>query len=110
LELKIPDCEPDGRGRTKRKSCPGFSLRNPHLIVVVALLVAILGVMAFARMPAAEVIVLTQPVAIKETEPKETIHAFGELYAFPPTFIARNGPRCTRRSEWWVRCVVRRCL
>ena len=30
---------------------PGFSLRNPHLIVVVALLVAILGVMAFAQMP-----------------------------------------------------------
>jgi hydrophobic/amphiphilic exporter-1 (mainly G- bacteria), HAE1 family len=30
---------------------PGFSLRNPHLIVVAALLVAILGVMAFAQMP-----------------------------------------------------------
>jgi hydrophobic/amphiphilic exporter-1 (mainly G- bacteria), HAE1 family len=30
---------------------PGFSLRNPHLIIVVALLVTILGVMAFARMP-----------------------------------------------------------
>jgi hydrophobic/amphiphilic exporter-1 (mainly G- bacteria), HAE1 family len=30
---------------------PGFSLRNPHLIVVAALFVAILGVMAFAQMP-----------------------------------------------------------
>jgi hydrophobic/amphiphilic exporter-1 (mainly G- bacteria), HAE1 family len=30
---------------------PGFSLRNPHLIIVAALLVVILGVMAFARMP-----------------------------------------------------------
>jgi HAE1 family hydrophobic/amphiphilic exporter-1 len=30
---------------------PGFSLRNPHLIIVAALLVVILGVMTFARMP-----------------------------------------------------------
>src|SRR5579875_2243229 len=30
---------------------PQFSLRNPHLIIVAALLVAILGVMAFAQMP-----------------------------------------------------------
>jgi multidrug efflux pump subunit AcrB len=30
---------------------PGFSLRNPHLITVVALLAVILGVMAFAWMP-----------------------------------------------------------
>ncbi len=30
---------------------PRFSLRNPHLIIVAALLIAILGVMAFARMP-----------------------------------------------------------
>jgi hydrophobic/amphiphilic exporter-1 (mainly G- bacteria), HAE1 family len=30
---------------------PRFSLRNPHLIIVAALLVVVLGVMAFARMP-----------------------------------------------------------
>ncbi len=30
---------------------PNFSLRNPHLIIVAALLIAILGVMAFAQMP-----------------------------------------------------------
>ncbi len=30
---------------------PKFSLRNPHLIIVTALLVAILGVLAFAQMP-----------------------------------------------------------
>src|SRR5271168_4927863 len=36
----------------------------------------------------AEIIVLTQPVAIKETGPKETIDVFGEVYAFSPTLIA----------------------
>jgi HAE1 family hydrophobic/amphiphilic exporter-1 len=30
---------------------PQFSLRNPHLIIVAALLITILGVMAFAQMP-----------------------------------------------------------
>jgi multidrug efflux pump subunit AcrB len=30
---------------------PRLSLRNPHLIIVAALLVVVLGVMAFARMP-----------------------------------------------------------
>jgi len=30
---------------------PRFSLRNPHLIIVAALLVIVLGVIAFARMP-----------------------------------------------------------
>ena len=30
---------------------PGFSLRNPHLVIVAALLVVILGVMSFERMP-----------------------------------------------------------
>jgi plastocyanin len=36
----------------------------------------------------AEVIVLTEAVAIKETGPKETVAKFGEVYAFSPTFIA----------------------
>ncbi|MBX3027020.1 efflux RND transporter permease subunit [bacterium] len=30
---------------------PGFALRNPHTIIVAALIVAVLGVTAFARMP-----------------------------------------------------------
>ena len=44
--------------------------------------------------PEAEVIVLTEAVAIKETGPKETVAKFGEVYAWSPTFIAvkRNEP------------------
>lgn len=36
----------------------------------------------------AEVIVMTEAVAIKETGPKETVAKFGEVYAFSPTLIA----------------------
>src|ERR1700722_11108083 len=36
----------------------------------------------------AEVIVLTEAVAIKETGPRETLAKFGEVYAFSPTFMA----------------------
>src|SRR5258708_2257136 len=38
--------------------------------------------------PEAEVIVLTEAVAIKETGPKETVAKFGEVYPFSPTFLA----------------------
>ena len=37
---------------------------------------------------AAEVIMLTEAVAIKENGPKDTVAKFGEVYAFSPTFIA----------------------
>jgi len=45
---------------------------------------------------AAEVIVLTEAVAIKETGPRQTVAKFGEVYAFSPTFIAVRA-RCRRR-------------
>jgi plastocyanin len=48
----------------------------------------------------AEVIVLTQAVAIKETGPKETVAKFGEVYAFSPTFIAVRREVPTMLTFW----------
>lgn len=40
----------------------------------------------------AAVVVMTQAIAIKETGPKETVAAFGEVYAFSPeTIVVRRG-------------------
>ena len=53
------------------------------------------AVSVVARGPAtASVVVMTEAVAIKETGPKETVKAFGEVYAFsPPTFaVHRDEP------------------
>src|SRR5208283_1264237 len=50
--------------------------------------------------PEAEVIVLTQAVAIKETGPKETVAKFGEVYAFSPTFIAIRRETPTMLTFW----------
>ncbi len=50
--------------------------------------------------PEAEVIVLTQAVAIKETGPKETVAKFGEVYAFSPTFIAVRREAPTMLTFW----------
>ena len=50
--------------------------------------------------PAAEVIVLTEAVAIKETGPKETVAKFGEVYAFSPTFIAVQREVPTMLTFW----------
>ncbi|HSU90092.1 MAG TPA: hypothetical protein VLI44_01505 [Sporolactobacillaceae bacterium] len=49
---------------------------------------------------AAEVIVLTEAVAIKETGPKETVAKFGEVYAFSPTFIAVQREVPTTLTFW----------
>jgi len=49
---------------------------------------------------AAEVIVLTEAVAIKETGPKETVAKFGEVYAFSPTFIAVQREVPTMLTFW----------
>jgi len=49
---------------------------------------------------AAEIIVVTQPVAIKETGPKETINAFGEVYAFSPAFMAVHRDEPTLITFW----------
>jgi plastocyanin len=48
----------------------------------------------------AEVIVLTEAVAIKETGPKETVAKFGEVYAFSPTFIAVHRDVPTTLTFW----------
>jgi len=49
---------------------------------------------------AAEIIVVTQAVAIKETGPKETINEFGEVYAFSPAFIAVHRAEPTLITFW----------
>ena len=48
----------------------------------------------------AEVIVLTERVAVKETGPKETVAKFGEVYAFSPTFIAIRREVPTTLTFW----------
>jgi plastocyanin len=48
----------------------------------------------------AEVTILTEGVAIKETGPKETVVKFGEVYAFSPTFIAVHRDVPTMLTFW----------
>lgn len=48
----------------------------------------------------AEIIVLTEAVAVKETGPKETIAKFGEVYAFAPSLIAVHKDEPTRLTFW----------
>ncbi len=48
----------------------------------------------------AEVIVLTEAVAVKETGPKDTVAKFGEVYAFSPTFIAIHREVPTMLTFW----------
>jgi plastocyanin len=48
----------------------------------------------------AEIIVLTEAVAVKETGPKETVAKFGEVYAFAPSFIAVHQDEPTRLTFW----------
>ena len=48
----------------------------------------------------AEVIVLTERVAVKETGPKDTVAKFGEVYAFSPTFIAIRREVPTMLTFW----------
>lgn len=50
--------------------------------------------------PEAEVIILTEAVAVKETGPKETIAKFGEVYAWSPTFIAVRREVPTMLTFW----------
>ena len=50
--------------------------------------------------PEAEVIVLTERVAVKETGPKETVAKFGEVYAWSPTFIAIRREVPTMLTFW----------
>jgi hypothetical protein len=48
----------------------------------------------------AELIVLTEAIAVKETGPKETIAKFGEVYGFAPSFIAVHKDEPTRLTFW----------
>jgi plastocyanin len=48
----------------------------------------------------AEVIVLTEAVAVKETGPKATVAKFGEVYSFSPTFIAVHRGVPTMLTFW----------
>ena len=50
--------------------------------------------------PEAEVTILTEAVAVKETGPKETVAKFGEVYAFAPSFIAVNRDAPTMLTFW----------
>lgn len=50
--------------------------------------------------PAAEIIIMTQAVAIKESGPKQTVAKFGEVYAFSPTFIAARREAPTMLTFW----------
>ena len=50
--------------------------------------------------PEAEVIIVTEAVAVKETGPKETVAKFGEVYAWSPTFIAVRREMPTMLTFW----------
>jgi plastocyanin len=50
--------------------------------------------------PEAEVIILSEAIAIKETGPKETVAKFGEVYAWSPTFIAVRREVPTMLTFW----------
>ena len=49
---------------------------------------------------AATILVLTEAVAIKETGPHETVHRFGEVYAFAPSFFAVHRDEPTLIRFW----------
>lgn len=49
---------------------------------------------------AAQVLVQTQRVAVKESGPKETVEKFGEVYAFSPNFFAVHRDEPTRIRFW----------
>ena len=49
---------------------------------------------------AAQVLVQTQRVAVKEGGPKETVEKFGEVYAFSPNFFAVHRDEPTRIRFW----------
>jgi plastocyanin len=49
---------------------------------------------------AAEVVVLTRGVAIRETGPKSTVKRFGEVYAFSPATIIVHRDEPTRLRFW----------
>ena len=100
---------------------------RPLLLAITALLLSATASSAFAASPAereknnfylpdkgqsqvvsistagdaqAEIIILTEGIAIKETGPKETVAKFGEVYGFAPSFIAVYKDEPTRLTFW----------
>jgi plastocyanin len=49
---------------------------------------------------AREITVLTQAVAVKETGPKATVDAFGEVYAWEPSFLAVTRGEPVKITFW----------
>jgi plastocyanin len=50
--------------------------------------------------PEAEVILMTEAVAVKETGPKETVQHFGEVYAYAPWFVVVHRDVPTMLTFW----------
>jgi plastocyanin len=48
----------------------------------------------------AEITILTEAVAVKETGPQATVKKFGEVYAFNPSFIAVHREEPTQIDFW----------
>lgn len=48
----------------------------------------------------ASVVIQTQAIAVKETGPRQTVRAFGEVYAFSPTFFAVHRDEPTQVTFW----------
>jgi plastocyanin len=69
-----------------------FYLPNPEASSVVT--VATNGPVA------ANILVQTHRVAVKETGPKETVEKFGEVYAFSPNFFAIHRDETTKIRFW----------
>jgi len=84
---------PEMKGNLHEQVSPdSFYLPNAEASRVVT--VATNGVVA------ANIVVQTQRVAVKETGPKETIEKFGEVYAFSPNFLAVRREEPTMIRFW----------
>jgi plastocyanin len=50
--------------------------------------------------PAAEIVIVTQAIVVKESGPKASIDRFGEVYSFSPAFIALHRDQPTEITLW----------
>jgi plastocyanin len=83
---------PMAAGATSSAEAPHFYLPDAAASKIVSV--------SKGGQPAAEIIVLTEAVAIKETGPKDTVAKFGEVYAFSPTSIAVRRDQPTMLTFW----------
>ncbi len=85
--------KPEMLGNLEQKVSPeSFYLPNADASRVVS--VATNGIAA------ANIVVQTHRVAVKETGPKEAVERFGEVYAFSPNFLAVHRQEPTRIRFW----------